>query len=1223
MSTWHIDQLKYAFGIGGFMSFYGVVGLIVWVGGDKMGLPVSSKIVVIALVLLTMPLALIIGYVATNRSKKKAAKALAEAEAKTAETAADGQPQNTPAPIADFGDLNKSAEEVVQFLKASNLGESGKDAVYSLPWYIVAGTPRAGKSSLVLGSNLNFQTLPSQRQSEQKFIRPTGNIDWRVTSDAVFVDTAGRYQTEGVDGDEWNSLLETIKKYRPNRPLDGFLLVVNTERVLKADERETEEFAKVMRTRLDEAMARLKVRFPVYLIFSNADSIEGFRDSFSTSKNEGKNLVWGATIPLEKSENAMQMFDSEYEILHNSVMKRRLMRLSAPFPPVRQLRIFNFPLHFGSARRKIGSFVSALFRPNPFAENPFLRGYYFTAAPVGKSAPGAQTVGGTYFTERLFRDVVLRDKDLVKTFIDQRQRAPILGWALTIAGTLLVMLFLSLVGVSLYKNKQMLDQAKEKGESLLVISKSDAGKNPLTKNEQESRREINATEDLRELMSKIDDYERNGAPLYMRFGMYSGNEVYKEKLLPIYMSVVEQRFKKPTVLRVEAELRKFAASAPVANPASLTDTEEQNLGKNYDLLKAYLMLTGEFKEKAEAGHLSNTLKDYWTAEAKLPPDLNLTAQQQLDFWAKQVDRNDKEYQFPRISPDGKLIADSRKKLQAFPAVYRYYKRKITEVSKQVDDQVGPTTTEAILTRNGADTSLMDGNYVVPSAYTKEGFVLMKTAISEANQKLSEDDWVMGEEGKNSIAQSTDAAKIEERYFRDYADSWRNFVKGVSVKQYKDKDTAANALQTFSSANSPIKILLNEVVKNTNLSAKPVAIGWWGWIKSFFQAAPAANTGGGTQVEKDFRPLVSFIGTKTQSDTPIEKYQSEISKVSNRFSGISTDQMKSIEQELAGDKDETLRLRNSETAISNMIKQFNETPASQEVASLLQEPLGNLRVLLGAGANRQISKIWTEQILPAAAEIQKGFPFEDGDNEADLTKLTAFLNPTDGKLSKFYDERLKKYFEEVNGQLKLKDTSEVKFSDDFTAYLNNAFNLRKALFGTNPTPKFEYEFRLNAVKDALIEVTIDGTTIKSEGTASSKLSFPAGTSVETGVFMNFASTSGTSSTSGAPLPANTATAPAANSANTAIAPPANTSKFQPSSSSNSSTVSTNDSKKFPGNWGLFRFVDAGSPQKQPSGEYLLTYSLGGKKVTAIVKPSGGDLFDKTIFRQMKAPQNFLK
>jgi len=31
----------------------------------------------------------------------------------------------------------------------------------------------------------------------------------------------------------------------------------------------------------------------------------------------------------------------------------------------------------------------------------------------------------------------------------------------------------------------------------------------------------------------------------------------------------------------------------------------------------------------------------------------------------------------------------------------------------------------------------------------------------------------------------------------------------------------------------------------------------------------------------------------------------------------------------------------------------------------------------------------------------------------------------------------------------------------------------------------------------------------------------------------------------------------------------------------------------------------------------------KKVSAVVKPSGGDLFDKNIFRAMKAPQNLLK
>jgi type VI secretion system protein ImpL len=48
--------------------------------------------------------------------------------------------------------------------------------------------------------------------------------------------------------------------------------------------------AKVLRARLDEVIQRLKIRFPVYIVFTHADAIEGFRDSFSTSKGEDKRL---------------------------------------------------------------------------------------------------------------------------------------------------------------------------------------------------------------------------------------------------------------------------------------------------------------------------------------------------------------------------------------------------------------------------------------------------------------------------------------------------------------------------------------------------------------------------------------------------------------------------------------------------------------------------------------------------------------------------------------------------------------------------------------------------------------------------------------------------------------------------------------------------------------------------------------------------------------------
>ena len=559
---------------------------------------------------------------------------------------------------------------------------------------------------------------------------------------------------------------------------------------------------------------------------------------------------------------------------------------------------------------------------------------------------------------------------------------------------------------------------------------------------------------------------------------------------------------------MEADLRKFADGQPVVNPSQLTEKEEQNLAKHYDLLKAYMMLSGEYQEKAESTHIANALKEYWTADSKVPGDMKLTAQQNLEFWAKQVDRKVDDGNFPRIQLNAKLVEDTRRKLQAFPAVYRYYSRKVTEISKEVDDNVGTTTVESILARNGGDTSLMEGRYAVPSAFTRPGYELMKTAIAEANQKLSEDDWVMGELGKKELAQTTDAAKLEERYHRDYADHWLNFVKGVEVKPYRNKSDATNALQTFSQANSPMEILLKEVARNTNLSAKPENPGWIEWIKSFFVSEKDSDTGG-TPPETEFRPLFTFVGTKDKPDAaPIARYRGIPGQVYNSFNGISENQMKKIAEQLANeDSNEPIKLRQRETAVTSLLGGFSDTPSGQAAASLIQRPLSNLKALLGADAQSQLVKTWNEQILPEGKEIEKGYPFEDSQTETDLTKLTAFLAPNEGKFSKFYDEKLSRYFEESNGQLKVKDTAEVKFSDEFVAYLNNVMNLRKALYGTSPTPKFEYEFTLRPVKDAIVEISLDGQPVKSEGTGSIKGTFPGAGAAETGVLINVGSTSG--------------------------------------------------------------------------------------------------------------------
>lgn len=1227
MSSWHFQQLRFALGIGGLMSFYGIIGFLTFTVGPRLGLQFSTQIMVLVVLLLTLPFTLFIGYLATRRARKQEEDEKKQVEEKSqekAEVKADDsgeKPQKLAAPSGNYKDFPEGAEEVVQFLKSSNLGENGKDAVYSLPWYLVAGMPKTGKSSLVIGSSLNFQTLPSQRQSEMKMIRPTRGVDWRVTSDAVFVDTAGRYQSEGnSDQDEWASLLETIKKARSNRPLDGFLLLANVEKILNSDEREIEEMAKVMRTRLDETMQRLKVRFPVYLIFTHADSIEGFRDSFSTSKKEGETLVWGATIPLENSEKAHSMFDEEFGLLHNSVMKRRLMRLSAPFPPVRQLRIFNFPLHFGSARRKLGAFVSALFRPNPFTENPFLRGYYFTAVPVnrpvaqGTDAPPniPQTVGITYFTEKLFRDVILRDKDLVRTFQEQRQRPPIFGWLMLMLGATLTFILLLLSGVSLYNNSNLLDTAANRGGTVLNNVKADVNTNLLTKTPEQATTEIQAIENLRLLMIDLDNYERNGAPIYLGMGLYSGNKIYKEKLLPIYYSALARRFVDPAMRRVEDDLRKFAASPSVKNATQLTQEEEDYLGKNYDLLKVYLMLTDKYRDKATETEIVNTLKDYWFTESKLPESLKGDAENQLKFYAKQVDRFEGPDRFPRIQPNGDLVTNVRAKLKVFPPFQRYYRRKVTEISKDVEAKVGAMSVDAIIQRGAGDPGFLEGNYTVPSAYTREGFFEMEKAITASIKELGANDWVMDEKtGVTDVVQnieSPDTGKIRERYFRDYADQWRNFVKGVKVKPYT-KATARDALSSFSSNNSPMKVLLKEIERNTNLSKK-TKIGWFESIKSWFSSVTMPDTGGNSQVEREFRPLFTFVedtGDKNKQ-VPVDEYRKYIESVSTKYNSFTDNEINELGSLQEDQKNQKFpQLKTAIGDVDKITKTFKDLPY---FVDLLKQPIGNLSALLGADSIKQIGEKWKNEILPLARKAEQGYPFESGETNADFTNLKEYLGSGKG-LSKFYDETLKKYFEGTPGQLKLKDPNNAPFNQEFVDYLNKALVLRQALFSKGDDVKFSYDFELLNPQDTVVEITIDGITISSVDKPASKIDFPASTGGGNGVIIKALSTTGTTSTSG--TSANTSSS----SVNTSSS--SNSSKFLQNSNSSSSS----DEKPFLGPWGLFRFMDASNARKESDKIYRISYRLkSGKIVEAKITATGEDPFNKEIYK-LRAPENILK
>ncbi|HEY0007055.1 MAG TPA: type VI secretion system membrane subunit TssM [Pyrinomonadaceae bacterium] len=1219
------SELKYALGISALVSFYGIASLLVWFVGPEFGMGYAYQIIIIALLLLTLPFVILINYY----RKRRAAAAEAAAAGAVAEGATEAPPagkkgKGSHAPTRVYEELASGAEEAVQWLRSSRLGgKKSSEAVYALPWFMIAGPPASGKSTLLLSSGFDFQTLPSQRSAEQHLVRPTRSCEWRVTDSALLLDTTGRYQTEGPARDEWAALAETIKKYRQNRPLDGLLVAVNTRALLMSNETEIEQQAKILRGRLDEILHSMKMRFPVYLIFTEADAVEGFQEFFRAFNSNGRAQVWGATIPLEKSMNAHALFDAEFDLLYDALMRKRLMRLSIPEQPADQLRIFDFPFRFGEARSKLGLFTSALFRPNPFSESPLLRGFYFTASlgtgeakaaqstlpiPADEGSDGeapsessaAHSVGKAFFTHRFFKEVLLRDKDLAASFQAAKKKPIRLRSVLLAVAALLLVLLTAGMVVSFFANRSLVLEARERGERVDEITRGDIGKDPASKSPAEARIEIEAVDQLRETLAQLDDYNRNSPPFYMRFGLYSGNNVMPA-LRTIYFDSVEQRFKKPTVAALERDLRAFAAGNPTATvnaggtsssstasssssasgaPTASAPSQEDILGRHYDLLKAYLML-GQ-PERVEPTFLASQLADYWKKFS--PSEMETASQLQLNFFARQIASEDA----PHIKVDDKLVAQVRQKLAAYPAVNRFYKRLTTEINAQTQ----PVSLDSVL--EGRNRGILVGVYTVPGSYTIEGYrEHVRPKMETAAEEISKEDWVMGSTASEAKDQSADIGKLQNMYFRDYADQWRKFVRGISVREYKSKDDAVEALKAFSSSDSPMERVAVAVEHHTNFSAKPKSTSWWGWFKSFFTSSESEETGGASEPEKEFRPLIKFAaqGGKTES-TPLTQYRAALRSVLDPLEGTSQSQLEQTSKALLTGKDE-LGLQKAEQQVNGLIGDFKNTSAGSDAALLLKQPLDNLRALLYGSGYTQIEKTWRDQIYPKARALESGFPFTDA-GESSVTDLSKFLNPVNGQFTVFFNTQLAPSFEDVNGEWKLKESGAVKFSDDFVKYINNVRRLREALFpGGGQQPEVRYGIELQPQPSTDITVEIDGQRVETGGTKSASFVWPARPGSQTGgvirVMQNSTSAAGVGATT------------TAGGASQEIPP-----------------------KTFSGEWGLFKMFTAGSPSKTGENQFALLWNVGSVPVRATLRPSSAtNPFNRSLFTSLHAPEALQK
>jgi type VI secretion system protein ImpL len=310
----------------------------------------------------------------------------------------------------------------------------GARRVEELPWYVFIGAPGSGKTTALLNSGLRFILPPADGATPG--VGGTRNCDWWFTEEAVLLDTAGRYTTQSsdarADAAAWHGFLALLKRFRPERPLNGAIVTVSVPDLLLWTKLERARFSAHVRMRLSEMYAALGERFPAYLLATKTDLLAGFTEFFGELDAEGRAQVWGSSFALQIDPLALEArYGEEFAALEARLNAEMLARLHEERDLQRRASIYRFPQQFHALGPLLGEFLAQAFSTQVDHRAPLLRGVYFTSGtqegnPIDRvlgtlartfGLERAATLqrgatGRSYFIARLLREVVLAEAGL-------------------------------------------------------------------------------------------------------------------------------------------------------------------------------------------------------------------------------------------------------------------------------------------------------------------------------------------------------------------------------------------------------------------------------------------------------------------------------------------------------------------------------------------------------------------------------------------------------------------------------------------------------------------------------------------------------------------------------------------------------------------------------------------------------------------------------------------
>jgi type VI secretion system protein ImpL len=278
-------------------------------------------------------------------------------------------------------ELQGGWKEAIDALRHSYLKKYG-NPLYVLPWYLVIGESGSGKTTAIKSARLSSPFADVSRTSG---ISGTRNCDWWFYEQAIIIDTAGRYAIpvdEGRDKDDWQQFLTLLAKYRKKEPLNGLVVTIAANKLLESGTEALEEDGRSIRRRIDQLMQVLGARFPVYVLVTKCDLIQGMTQFCDHLPEKALDQAMGL-INYDLSTDVAAFHNRAMHTIGERLRDLRLLLLHKSQPRGAEQGIdpglLLFPEESERLKPGLDAFIRGTFQENPYQETPILRGIFFSS----------------------------------------------------------------------------------------------------------------------------------------------------------------------------------------------------------------------------------------------------------------------------------------------------------------------------------------------------------------------------------------------------------------------------------------------------------------------------------------------------------------------------------------------------------------------------------------------------------------------------------------------------------------------------------------------------------------------------------------------------------------------------------------------------------------------------------------------------------------------------